>query len=310
MYRILILFTFLEIFSIHAQQEPILDQFWNGYSYQNPATTAMDYKLHSTVQYKSSFKGDSDALLGTFGFAINNKHSIGFNYLSTPSGKNKSFSINTGNLNYNYKFHFSDSITHFLSVGIGIGIGYVERYHNYGYLIPVSSQSSFLYPSSYTSYSFFPKLNVGITYRFKNLFFGTGVTQLTKNFLAKTTGTNHYQPNPMLYVMSSLDIKIVNNLRLKPQILFNYINENYYYTHANLMITLFKNYAIGGSYWFGNPVYFTGNNDIIGGLKIRNDFQLFTQADIKSKFRIGYSIGMLNAFPNVTHEFVLGFQLK
>jgi hypothetical protein len=237
--------------------------------------------------------------------AINNKHSIGFNYLSTPYGKKNSFSINVGQLNYNYKFHFLDSTTHFLSLGIGLGMGYVEKIDDKSYYIPVSSQQLY-YPTS--SFTTFPKLNVGIAYRFKNLFLGAGVTQITKDFLARTKGPQNYTLKSTVYGMGSYDIRIIENLHVNPQIIFNYTDKHNYYTHANIMVTLFKNYTIGASYWFGNPVYYTEVNGNASTILL-SDFQLNTQVDIKNKFRIGYSIGSLKSY-YLTHEFVLGFLLK
>ncbi len=290
MTKLLLLFTLLFSFLANAQQEPILTQFWNSYSFINPATCAMDYKHQATVQYRNQWDGVNGApnsLLANYNYEINRNHGVGINYMYETIGYSK---INVAVLNYNYRFHFSDSITHFLSVGAGLGMGNIAfDYTNANFNYYTINLNPLKYATTY------PKLNLGIVYRFKNLFVGIGSTQITESLLSRSNTSYPYNPVRNYYFMSAYDFKLAKNFSLKPQLLFQ-TDIIFASTQINLLATLFKNYSLGFTY---------RSNDAFG---------FIAQVDIVGKFRVGYSydytINQLAGVSNGTHEVVLGFQLK
>ena len=109
----LLIISVFSIFLLSAQQEPALTQFWNSYSFMNPATCGMDYKHQAAVHYRNQWDGVNGApntLMANYNYSVHRNHSIGINYMHDKIGLS---TFNVGMLNYNYKIHFSDSITHF-----------------------------------------------------------------------------------------------------------------------------------------------------------------------------------------------------
>ena len=288
MKKILFLFTLLLAFLGNAQQEPLLTQFWNSYSFINPATCGMDYKHQAAVQYRNQWdkvNGAPNSLFVNYNYAINRNNAVGVNYMYETIGLSKT---NVAVLNYNYKIHFSDSITHFLSIGVGLGIG--NFFNNNSLFIPSMGPN---FPSS--SSTTYPKLNLGLAYRFKNLFVGIGVTQVTGKFLARTNAGFNYNPRQHYYFMAAYDFKFSEKFSLKPQLLIQ-TDAVKISPQLNLLATLFKNYSLGITYRLHDAIAFIAQVDIVG------------------KFRIGYSydytIGALSLISKGTHEIVLGFHLK
>lgn len=289
MKRYLTFIFFLSTFVLVAQQEPIFTQFWNNYSYINPATAAIDTKHQAAIQYRNQWDGVNGApntLMATYNYAINRNHAVGFNYMFGTIGNS---TLNNGMLNYNYRVHFSDSILHFLSIGAGIGVGKIQ----YDYSTFISSQlpSDPFYPTNTT----YPKLNVGVAYRYKNFFAGVGSTQVTESFFARSQSGYGYNPARHYYLMSSYNFMVTDAFWLKPQVLLR-TDAVKLSADLNLLATLYKNYSLGFSYRV---------NDALG---------FIAQVDIMGRYRIGYSydytMSLLNGISKGSHEITLGFQLK
>lgn len=291
MKQLILLFTLLFSFFSDAQQEPVVTQFWNNYSFINPATCAMDFKHQASVLYRNQWdrvNGAPNTVMANYNYEINRNHAVGVNFMHEAIGVSR---INVGVLNYNYRFHFSDSMTHFLSVGAGIGMGnhFIDYEKFYGSTINVIDLA---FPNATTNY---PKVNVGVAYRFKKLFVGIGSTQVTEAFLARSNTGNPNRPARHYYLMSSYDFRIVENFSLKPQLLVQ-TDGIFSSVQLNVLAAFFKNYSIGAS------------------VRSRDAFAFIAQVDIVGKFRVGYSYdyttNKLAGISKGTHEVVLGFQLS
>lgn len=289
MKRYLTFIFFFSSFVIVAQQEPIFTQFWNNYSYINPATAALDTKHQAAVQYRNQWDGVNGApntIMATYNYAINRNHAVGMNYMYETIGNS---TLNGGMLNYNYRVHFSDSIVHFLSFGAGIGLGNIK----YDFSDFMSSQvpGDLFLPANTT----YPKLNVGVAYRYKNFFAGIGSTQVTEAFLARSQTGSGYHPVRHYYFMSSYNFMITDAFWLKPQVLLR-TDVIKLSADLNLLATLYKNYSLGFTY------------------RTNESYGFIAQVDIVGKYRIGYSYDYTtNAFQGISkgsHEITLGFQLK
>jgi len=273
---------------LHSQQEPHLTQFWNSYSFINPATCAIEFKHHGALQYRNQWDGVNGApisLSGNYNYELNRNHGIGINYMSETIGFTK---VNVGVLNYNYRFHFSDSLKHFLSIGVGIGIGTNSFDNSSSSFQAIPGNGPIKYNTTY------PKLNVGLAYRWKNLFIAISSTQITEAYLARSTSGCAFRPARHYYFMTSYDFQIAPNFSLKPQVLM-LTDAIKLSTDVNLLATLYKNYSIGLTYRANDAIAIIGQVDILG------------------KFRIGYSYDVttskLNGISKGSHEIVLGFKL-
>lgn len=280
---------FLSTFVLVAQQEQIFTQFWNNYSYINPASAAIETKHQAAIQFRNQWDGINGApntLMATYNYAINRKHAVGFNYMFGTIGNS---TLNNGMLNYNYRVHFSDSTLHFLSFGAGIGMGNIK----YDYSTFIFPQLT--YDPSFPSNTTYPKLNVGVAYRNKNFFAGIGSTQVTESFLVRSQSGYGYNPARHYYLMSSYNFMVTDVFWLKPQVLLR-TDAVKFSADLNLLATLYKNYSLGFTY------------------RTNESFGFIAQVDIVGKYRIGYSYDYTtNAFQGISrgsHEITLGFQLK
>ena len=277
-------------FILHSQQDLLLTQFWNNYSFINPATCAMDYKHHVVIHYRNQWDGVNGApnsLLGNYNYELNRNHGIGINYMYETIGNDK---VNIGVLNYNYRFHFSDSLKHFLSIGAGIGVG--NRLIDNSKFIPPTVDLDPLLVKSGTTY---PKLNFGLAYQYKQFLVGLSSTQITEAFLARSKSGYAFHPARHYYFVTSYDFQIAPNFSLKPQVLVR-TDAIKISTDVNLLATLYKNYSLGVTYRTVDAIAFIAQVDIVG------------------RFRVGYSYDIttntLKGISKGSHEIVLGFQLK
>lgn len=277
-----LVFTFL----INAQQTT---QFWNNYSFYNPALNINNVRQQASVTYKNlntnSFN-ESNNFLVNYNYAINKHHAIGVNYATEFYHRsNHDYSRNKADINYSYRIQFKDSTNHWLSFGAGVGIESYKSFFGYeDTLSPAAGQ---------TFKSNLPILNLGVAYRFNNFMIGTGTRNLT-NFGASNS---HFLGGGFdIYLMSSYDFRVTENFHLKPQL---FIASE---IGGNLLATIYKNYSIG--FGFSNGHVDTGVYPI----------SFIAQVDFLNKFRVGYSFDYATstyAGPALnSHEIVLGFRLK
>lgn len=272
--------------NITAQQTT---QFWNNYSFYNPALNIDNVRQHASVTYKNLMTGsfaESNNFLVNYNYAINKHHAIGVNYGTTFFNRtNIDYSSNTADINYSYRIQFKDSTNHWLSFGAGLGLNSNKTViGNEQPTNPIAGQ---------TIKSTLPTLNLGVAYRFKNFMIGAGVRNLT-NFGA--SNTKFINNSLSLYLMSSYDFRVTENFHLKPQL---FIASE---IGGNLLATIYKNYSIG--FGFSNGHVDTGVYPI----------SFIAQVDFLNKFRVGYSFDYATSTyvgPALnSHEIVLGFRLK
>lgn len=285
MKKYLLLFSLTSVFAANAQNAIQTTQFWNNYSYYNPALNIDDARHQAGITYRNMLTNsysESNNLIGNYNYAFNKHHAIGINYGSIFYNRmDVGFSSKSTDLNYSYRLQFKDSINHWLSFGIGVGLSDVKiDYSELSTTIPTYRRT-------------LPLLNVGVAYRYKNFMIGASVRELS-NF--GTLNTSFIGNRFTGHIMSSYDFRITDNFHLKPHL---FISNG---IGGNLLATFNKKYSVGLGY---------GNNAIMG---IRNTLSVNAQIDIAEKFRIGYSFDYSTKLSNgsnfFSHEIGVGFRLK
>lgn len=285
MKKYLLLFSLTSVFGANAQNVIQTTQFWNNYSYYNPALNIDGARHQAGITYRNMLtnsSSQSNNLIGNYNYAINKHHAIGINYGSIFYKRmDVGYSSKTADINYSYRIQFKDSINHWLSFGIGAGLSDVKIDHSeFSSSIPTFRRT-------------LPLLNVGVAYRYKNFMIGASVRELS-NFGAYNSSFIGKRFSG--HLMSSYDFRVTDNFHLKPQL---FISNG---IGGNLLATFNQKYSVGFGY---------GNHAVLG---IRNTFSVNAQIDFAEKFRIGYSFDYSSKLSNVSnffsHEIGIGFKLK
>jgi type IX secretion system PorP/SprF family membrane protein len=271
----------------YAQQEPLTIQFWNHYSFFNPAMSGVEYKHQASITYRdqwSGFTGNPRTFLANYNTLLNEKHGLGVNLMAEEIGLTKT---KLAVINYNYRLLLNEEKAHFFTVGLGVGFG--NTVVDNSLFLPPGSSTDPLLVTATTNYL---KINAGIAYHWKNLLVGFGSTQINGRSVSK----GNYKPAIHFFGMASYDWNIGSNFTITPR--FYYRSDlNFQTTEVNALFTYMKKHSFGV------------------GIGNRNVIQFIAQYDVKEKFRIGYSMEIVNSKLNnsifqPTHEFVLGYVLK
>lgn len=103
-------------FSTFGQQDGLFNQYWNNYSFINPAMAGVEYDHHGGILYRNQWQGITGApndMNGFYNANLGRSHGVGanFHYDNIGFNETKEFS-----LLYNYKFTLKDK--HKFSVGV------------------------------------------------------------------------------------------------------------------------------------------------------------------------------------------------
>lgn len=273
-------------FSICAQQDPLLTNYWNNLSFINPGATGLFYKHQAAVNYRNQWNkvnGAPNTLIAGYNAKIDKIHGgIGFNYQYETIGF-----YNKHRLDLNYGYHFDLGNNRIISAGISAGIMQIDVKTDW--YIPPSGEPDPSLPSDNKQYSFHS--NIGVVYKGNALSMGISSTQ----FLSVKIKDANYTPSRHYNVFAAYDLLVGKKFLLKPQFLVR--------TDA---VVISADYSLiakyNNRYWAG---VFYRTSDAIG----------FSAGwDIKEKYRVGYSydftISKLSGVSQGSHEIVLGFLLQ
>lgn len=268
-----------------AQQEPLTTQFWNHYSFFNPAMSGVEYKHQASLTYRdqwSGLNGNPRTFLANYNTLLKGKHGLGVNLMADEIGLIKT---KLAVINYNYRILLNEEKAHFFTVGLGLGFG--NTVVDYSLFLPPGLPFD---PSLLnTNYL---KINVGAAYHLKNLLVGVGSTQIN----GRAGANGNHMPATHIFGMASYTWDVNSKLAIVPRLMYR-SDFNFHSMDLNLLFTYLKKYSLGAS------------------LRNGDTFALIAQYDWKEKWRIGYSFEQTtsklnNGIFRPSHEFVLGFLLK
>ncbi|MFA7273746.1 MAG: PorP/SprF family type IX secretion system membrane protein [Crocinitomicaceae bacterium] len=285
-YSFIILFFFF-CSPLWAQQEPLTTQFWNHYSFFNPAMSGVEYKHQASVTYRDQwggFTGNPRTFLANYNTLLKGKHGLGVNLVADEIGLTKT---KLAVINYNYRILLNEEKAHFFTVGLGVGFG--NTVVDYSSFLPIGLPFD---PSLLNLTTNYLKINAGAAYHWKNLLVGVGSTQIN----GRAGSNGNYLLAAHFFGMVSYNWNVGSNFTITPRFYYR-TDLNVQTTEVNALFTYMKKYSLGI------------------GVGNRNVIQFIAQYDVKEKFRIGYSMEIVNSklnnsFFKPTHEFVLGYVLK
>ncbi len=273
--KILLLFSFIIFaFNLSAQETYIFNNNRNNYSLVNPAASGLLYKHFATVCGNNSYRNsnsDIKSLYAIYDFDFSKINSgIGINYIYDT------ISINEYNkLNVNYSYHLKLKNERKLSVGLSLGLQKVKtdyknvRYVNFG-------NSPYFYG---IEEEYFLNYNFGLMYKSPKILAGFSVNKYSNN--------NNYERPFQYYFTGLYNINISKNFEAEPGLDIA-LHEGLY--DINLILKYKKNI------WIGSTCRNLDNFIFMGG------------ADIKGKYRIGYSYH--KNIIHSSHEILLAFLIK
>ena len=285
-YKFLFIIFFL-IGQCYAQQEPHFTIFWNNYSLYNPAATGLFNKhfasLNGRLQWVN-FNKAPKTISAVYDFKWEKINSgIGINYIYDQLGFEKNNKIN---LTYSYQFNLKKDRV--LSSGVSFGI--LRKSIDYSKFITIDSNDPLLNSNTVQRDDLF-NINFGLMFKSPHFLFGLSATQLneSESKILHLKNSRHY------YFVCSYNTNAGKNFNIKPIILIksDIVSTQY---DINLLLTYKKRIWTGVSYRIDDAIAFMGG------------------ADIKGKYRIGYSydytISAFANYSNGSHEVVMALMLK
>lgn len=263
-----------------AQQEPTYTMFWNNYSFQNPATAGLFHEQYASISARDQWEGYGHNPK-TISFLYERKlahlnSGVGINYYYDQAGV---FMTNTVKLNYSY--HMVLDKHSFLSTGLSAGLMQQN--------IDLSQISPLLASGMESSGHFFD-ISMGAMFKSNRFVLGFGVTHLNQ----PRSSALHSTQRRHNYLTCSYIIALSPTLDIKPGVYFK-SDGPLSVTDFNLLVTFNQRFWSGITYRKENAV------------------ALMVGADLKGKYRIGYSYDYITSnlrpYTSGSHEVVLAWIL-
>jgi type IX secretion system PorP/SprF family membrane protein len=259
------------------------EMFWNNYSNFNPAMSGFQYKLHGSATYTDyypSLSGNYSAVNANYGMKIAHHHGVGITYNGDFIHAIKN---NKVLLNYNYQLNLKKAGR--LSIGTGLGVG--QSTVDYDKL---TFGDSIVHPSSAASF----ELNVGLAYKWKNLYIGISATNLTPK--EQHPLSSYYRPRTGYNLHVQYAFQITRKLQLTPRVLYTSL-DGFHRLQPNLTLSYNEQFHLGVS------------------SKLWDKFGVNAGFDIKNKLRVSYMFSktiskLSSGISSGVHEFSIGYTIK
>ena len=273
----------------HAQQEPLITQFWNAQNYFNTATVGLKFKHEAAIIYRNQWaKLNNNPLSQLASYAVRLKKihgGIGVNYVHETSGFSK-----TNKLKFNYAYHLKLKNEGIISFGLSAG---VKIYNFTPEWVQPSIPSDPALPVAFRDSKL--TTDFGLIYSKKRTTFGFSATQLNAPKFSGNSSLT-FQDARHYYVFANYIFGKEDGLQCTPQVLYR-TDLNFNSLDVNLLISYKSTYYIGLTY---------RNRDAIAGI-IGYDF--------RQKYRISFSYDVTqsalnNGVSGGSYEFVLAYRMK
>jgi len=278
---------------IYAQIDPLYAQYLNNPLVINPAYTGLNKEFNASVSFRKQWAG-FDGSPTTMNFTahsslFNNKMGVGLIVVNDQIGENKNL-LAMGT--YSYKIEFEDMT---LSFGLQGGIASYRSNNSELNINPdFANDTYFLDDLNTTS----PVFGAGLILSNDNLFLGLSVPRMLK-----TTGTYSSSTETIegdiytqhFYAMASYIFFLNERIRLKPAVLFKYVQDNPLSTDISALVNIDERYGVGAFTRNFNTYGFLAQIKFKQSLKFSYAFELPTNKSVGVNF--------------TTHEITLGLSL-
>ena len=283
-----------------SQQSITNNQYYLFDYYYNPALSGGESFNPFYINYINQWAGfeDSPEKL-TVGFEFSPFSSNGFSLLYTNNDQGGSYRQNQLNFNYSKQINFNDEN----QLSIGVGVLANQNISDYSGILPRDpNDNSFSSGQSETTLDG----SFGLNYRHKKFQIGLSSLNLNNSNLVLSSNPllNTFRENRQYYLTSSYSININEKTSFSPNLLFNFLSKDFFFTSFSLLANFDKTFSVGitnryySSSWESSSSHPEYSNVTIA-LALGYEFKKF------STF-YNYEISKNISFPS--HELTVGYK--
>lgn len=273
---------------LHAQQDPVFNQYMNNLLTVQPAYAGMSGYVNVTalsriqwVGFEGAPNSNTFTVQGPF-----KKYNIGMG-LSIIT--DKFGPVRQTGVYADYAFRVLLDNDQYVSFGIKGGFNrYEALLSDLTVHDPNDPVSAFDINKKYM-----PNFGVGFMWHADNFFIGASVPKVFRNKINSDSGATVYQEEMNFYAMGGYVVDITDNMKFKPTILARWSKNTPTIVDFTATALLYERVWVGGTY------------------RLQNSYGLLFQVYINSSVKLGYAYDLTTFHPTQynagTHEFMLSY---
>ena len=224
-----------------SQQSITNNQYYLFDYYYNPALSGGESFNPFYINYINQWAGFEDSPEKiTVGFEFSPFSSNGFSLLYTNNNQGGSYSQNQLNFNYSKQIIFNDEN----KLSIGIGVLASQNISDYsGISTRDPNDNSFSLGQSETTLDG----SFGLNYRHKKFQIGLSTLNINNSKLELNSNPllNTIRENRQYYLTSSYSVNINEKTSFSPNLLFNFLSKDFFFTSFSLLANFDKTFSVG-----------------------------------------------------------------
>jgi type IX secretion system PorP/SprF family membrane protein len=224
-----------------SQQSITNNQYYLFDYYYNPALSGGESFNPFYINYINQWAGFEDSPEKiTVGFEFSPFSSNGFSLLYTNNNQGGSYSQNQLNFNYSKQIIFNDEN----KLSIGVGVLASQNISDYsGISTRDPNDNSFSSGQSETTLDG----SFGLNYRHKNFQIGLSTLNINNSKLELNSNQllNTFRENRQYYLTSSYSVNINEKTSFSPNLLFNFLSKDFFFTSFSLLANFDKTFSVG-----------------------------------------------------------------
>ena len=224
-----------------SQQSITNNQYYLFDYYYNPALSGGESFNPFYINYINQWAGFEDSPEKiTVGFEFSPFSSNGFSLLYTNNNQGGSYSQNQLNFNYSKQIIFNDEN----KLSIGVGVLASQNISDYsGISTRDPNDNSFSLGQSETTLDG----SFGLNYRHKKFQIGLSTLNINNSKLELNSNQllNTFRENRQYYLTSSYSVNINEKTSFSPNLLFNFLSKDFFFTSFSLLANFDKTFSVG-----------------------------------------------------------------
>ena len=224
-----------------SQQSITNNQYYLFDYYYNPALSGGESFNPFYINYINQWAGFEDSPEKiTVGFEFSPFSSNGFSLLYTNNNQGGSYSQNQLNFNYSKQIIFNDEN----KLSIGVGVLASQNISDYsGISTRDPNDNSFSLGQSETTLDG----SFGLNYRHKKFQIGLSTLNINNSKLELNSNPllNTIRENRQYYLTSSYSVNINEKTSFSPNLLFNFLSKDFFFTSFSLLANFDKTFSVG-----------------------------------------------------------------
>jgi type IX secretion system PorP/SprF family membrane protein len=224
-----------------SQQSITNNQYYLFDYYYNPALSGGESFNPFYINYINQWAGFEDSPEKiTVGFEFSPFSSNGFSLLYTNNNQGGSYSQNQLNFNYSKQIIFNDEN----KLSIGVGVLASQNISDYsGISTRDPNDNSFSSGQSETTLDG----SFGLNYRHKKFQIGLSTLNINNSKLELNSNPllNTIRENRQYYLTSSYSVNINEKTSFSPNLLFNFLSKDFFFTSFSLLANFDKTFSVG-----------------------------------------------------------------